>query len=82
MRKKNCKGEEHDELPRDPLRGRSSLSSTHQSSPSQLHCVNARNVSNHRHRREMDKAFASRAAAVATTGNSENRAVSTDSQFV
>jgi hypothetical protein len=34
----HAKGEGHNELPRDPLGGRSSLSSPHQSSPKQLHC--------------------------------------------
>jgi hypothetical protein len=37
MRKENCKGEEQGELPRDPLGGSSSVSSPHQSSPTQLH---------------------------------------------
>jgi hypothetical protein len=36
---KNWKGEEHNKLPRDFLGGRSSLSSPHYSSPTQLHCV-------------------------------------------
>jgi hypothetical protein len=39
MRKENCKGEEQNELPRDPLGGHSSLSSPLHSSPTQLHCV-------------------------------------------
>jgi hypothetical protein len=35
----HAKGEEYNELPRDPLGGRSSLSSSHQSNPTQLPCV-------------------------------------------
>jgi hypothetical protein len=35
----HAKGEEHNELPRDPLGGRSSLSSPHQSILMQLHCI-------------------------------------------
>jgi hypothetical protein len=38
MRKDNFKGEEHSELPRDPLGGHS-VSSPYQSSSTQLHCV-------------------------------------------
>jgi hypothetical protein len=48
MRKENCKGEEHNQLPRDPLGGRSSISSHHRTSPAQLHCVKTRNTGNHR----------------------------------
>jgi hypothetical protein len=55
MRKENCKGEEHNELPRGPLGGRPSLSSPHQSTPTQLHCVKTRNTSNHRHRKQVGK---------------------------
>jgi hypothetical protein len=51
MRKENCKGEEHNELPKDPLGGRSSLSSPHQSSPTQLHCAKTPNTSSHSHGR-------------------------------
>jgi hypothetical protein len=43
------------QLLRNPLGGRSSLSSPHHSSPTQLHCVKTRNTSNHRHRRHMGK---------------------------
>jgi hypothetical protein len=32
MQKENCKGEEHKELPRDPLEGHSYLSSPHKRS--------------------------------------------------
>jgi hypothetical protein len=39
MRKDNSKGEGHKEFLRDPLGERSSLSSPHQSSPTQLHYV-------------------------------------------
>jgi hypothetical protein len=46
----HAKGEEHNELPRDPL------SSRNQGSPTQLHCVKTRNTSNHRHRRQKGKA--------------------------
>jgi hypothetical protein len=52
MRKENCKGEEHNQLPRDLLGGHS----PRQSSPTQLHCVNTLNTSEHRHRRQMEKA--------------------------
>jgi hypothetical protein len=55
-KKENCKGEEHNELPRDPLGGRSSLSSPHQSSDTQLHCVKTNITCNHRHGRHMEKA--------------------------
>jgi GTP cyclohydrolase III len=65
MRKGISKGEEHNELPRDPLRRRSSLSSPHRSSPTQLHCVKTLNTSNHRHGR-WEKRAAPRAAASAT----------------
>jgi hypothetical protein len=51
MRNKNCKGEEHNELPTYFLGGRSSLSSPHQSSPTQLHCIKTLNTSNHKNRR-------------------------------
>jgi hypothetical protein len=46
MRKENCK-EEHDKLPRDPLGGCSFLSSPHESSPMQLHCVETNITSSH-----------------------------------
>jgi membrane-bound lytic murein transglycosylase len=48
MQKKNYK-EEHDVLPTDPL-GEKFLSTPHQSSPTQLHCVKTHNTSNHKHR--------------------------------
>jgi hypothetical protein len=48
--------EEHKEFPRNPLGGRSSLSSPHQGSPTQLHCFKTRNIRNHRHRRHIGKA--------------------------
>jgi hypothetical protein len=51
MRKQNCKGEEHNDLPRDHFWGRSSISSDHHSNSTQLHWVKTRNTSNHRHRR-------------------------------
>jgi hypothetical protein len=66
---KICKGEEHNELPRGPLGGRSSVSSPHQSNLTQLHCIKTRNTSNHRHRRHVGKA--PHAAASATVGNSQ-----------
>jgi hypothetical protein len=44
----HAKGEEHNELPRDSLGGRSSLSSHHHSSPTQLHYVKTNNTSNHK----------------------------------
>jgi hypothetical protein len=53
MRKENCE-EEHNKLPSDPLEGCSSLSSHHQSSPTQLHCQD--NTSNQRHCRQLEKA--------------------------
>jgi hypothetical protein len=43
------KGEEQNELPRDPLGVRSSLNSLHQSSSTQLHCVQTLNTGNHGH---------------------------------
>jgi hypothetical protein len=49
----HAKGEEHNELPRDPQGGHSSLSSPQQSSPTQLCWVMTRNTSNHRHHRQM-----------------------------
>jgi hypothetical protein len=52
--RKNCKGEEDNELPRDPLGG-CSLSSPHQSSSTQLQCVKTYITSNHRHSRQMAK---------------------------
>jgi hypothetical protein len=51
MRKENCEEEEHNEFQKDPLGGRSSLSSPQQNSPTQAHCVKASNISNPRHRR-------------------------------
>jgi hypothetical protein len=44
----------HNEVPRDPQRGHSSLSSSHQSRPTQLHRVKIRNI-NHSHCRHMGK---------------------------
>jgi hypothetical protein len=78
MRKKKWNGEEHNELPRDPLGGRSFLSSPHQSSPSQLHCVKTRN----RLCRQIGKDFGPHAAAATTTGNSEFKVARTGSKFV
>jgi hypothetical protein len=52
----HAKGEKHNELPRNPVGGRSSLSSSYQISPAQLHCVKTRNTSNHKHRRQIGKA--------------------------
>jgi hypothetical protein len=55
----HAKGElqrrDHNELPRDHLEARSSLSSPHQSSPMQLHCIKTRNTNNHRYSRQMGK---------------------------
>jgi hypothetical protein len=82
MRKENCKGEEHNELPRNPLGGRSSLSSPHRSSPTQLHCVKTVNTSNQWHRRQRGKRPATRTPVSATTGISENWSLSTGSQLV
>jgi hypothetical protein len=53
MRKENCKGETHNELPREPLGGPSSLSSHHHSSPTQLHYVRTNNTSNRKQRRQI-----------------------------
>jgi hypothetical protein len=79
----NYKGEEHNELPRDLTGGRSSLSSPHQSSPTQLQCVKTQNTSNHRQRTtdKWDKLADDRVAVSATAGNSENRSVSADLLF-
>jgi hypothetical protein len=55
-RKENSKGEQHNELPRDSLGERYSLSSPQQSSPMQLHCVKKLNISNHWHRRQTGEA--------------------------
>jgi hypothetical protein len=55
----HAKGEEHNELPRDSLGGRSSLSSRHQGSPTQLHCFKTLNTNIHRHCRQMGKACGS-----------------------
>jgi hypothetical protein len=55
VQKENSKGEQHNKVPRDPLGGRSSLSSPHQSSPTQLHCVQTWNTSNHKHRKTYGK---------------------------
>jgi hypothetical protein len=71
MRRENCKGEEHNELPRDSLGGRSSLSSPHQSSPTQLHCVKTRNKATTGTADREEKRSAPRAAASATIGNLE-----------
>jgi hypothetical protein len=57
MQKENCRGAEHNKFARDPLAGRSSLSSPHQSIPAQLHCIKTLNTSNHRHHRQMGKAL-------------------------
>jgi hypothetical protein len=56
MQKENCIGEEHNDLPRDPLGAHSPLSSPHQSSPTQLHCIRTLNASNHSHCRQKGKA--------------------------
>jgi hypothetical protein len=56
MRKENCKEEEHSELPRDSPGDYSSLSSLHQSSPMQLHCVKTINTSNQKLCRQRGKA--------------------------
>jgi hypothetical protein len=81
MQKENCKGEEHNELPRDPLGGCSSLSSPHQSSL--CSCTESRYATPAITGTAdiWEKLAAPHAAASATTGNSENRSVSTDSQF-
>jgi hypothetical protein len=79
-RKKNCKREKH-ELPSDHLGGSSSLSSPHQRSPMQLHCVKILKTSNQRHRRG-EKCPASCAEVSATREISENMSVSSGSQFV
>jgi hypothetical protein len=70
MRKKNCKGDDHNELPKDPLGGRYSLSSPHHSSPTQLHYVKTTPATTDN---------ADRAAVSTTKGISENRSVSTGS---
>jgi hypothetical protein len=82
MQTENCKGEEHNELARDPLGGPSSLSSSHQSSPTQLHCVKTLNTNNKKHRRQMGKARGPQAGASVTERNSENMSVSTGFQFI
>jgi hypothetical protein len=79
MRKEICKREEHNELPRDSLGGRSYQSLRHQSSPTQLHYIITLNTSI-AHRSE--KLAAHIAAAYATNGNAENRSGSTDSRFI
>jgi hypothetical protein len=74
--KENCKGEKHNRLPRDPLRG-SSLSWPHQSSPTQMHCVKTAPATI-----GWEKLVDPHAAASAKTGNSENMSVSTASHLV
>jgi hypothetical protein len=49
--KEELQRRKHNELPRDHLGGSSSLSSHHQSSPTQLHCVKTIKTSNQRHGR-------------------------------
>jgi hypothetical protein len=75
MRKENCKGEEHNKLPRDPLGGVSCLSSPHQSNSTQLHCVKAHKRATTSIRDLWGKRAAPRAAASSAIGNSENRSV-------
>jgi hypothetical protein len=53
--KRRTAKKEHNELPRDPLGGSSTISSAHQSCPTQLHCVKTLNTSNHRHCRQIGK---------------------------
>jgi hypothetical protein len=72
MRKEKCNDKEY-KLPRNPLRGRSSLSSSRLSMPSQLQCVKTRNISNHRHHTQTGKCCGPRVVGHATGGNSENR---------
>jgi hypothetical protein len=82
MQKKNCKGEEYNKLPRNPLGGYFSLSSPHQSSPMQLQCVKTTPATTGTaDRSEKHAAPHACAEASVTTGNSENRSVSTGSQF-
>jgi hypothetical protein len=68
MRKENCTGEELDELPRDPLGGRSSLSSPHQSSHVHMNCVKTKPATT---------SNTARAAVSVPAGVSENRYVGT-----
>jgi hypothetical protein len=75
MRKDYCKGEEH-ELPRGPLKERSSLSSPLESSPTQLHCVKATTDT-----ADMLGNGAVPLQQYATTRNLENQSVSTGSQY-
>jgi hypothetical protein len=75
MRKENCRGEEHNEFPRDPLGGRSSLSTHHHSSTRQLHYVKKRNNSSNRKMGKVCDPPLSRAAASAEIGDLENKSV-------
>jgi hypothetical protein len=49
MQNQNCKGEENNGRSRYFLGGSYYLISHHLSSPTQLHCLMTRNISNHRH---------------------------------
>jgi hypothetical protein len=66
MGKDNSKGEGHNEFPRDPLGGRSSLSSPHHKTPATTSTADI-----------WENLAALRAAVSAATGNSENRSAST-----
>jgi hypothetical protein len=77
MQKGNYKGEKHNELPRDPLGGRSSLSSPHQSSPMQLHCIRHSSPNTG----AIDR-WGKNAVEFTTTGNSENMSVTMGYQFI
>jgi hypothetical protein len=79
MRKEKCEEEEeHNELRIGFLGGRFSRRSAQQSRTTQLFCARIRNTSNHSITERWEKL----AAASATTGNSDNRCVSTGSHFV
>jgi hypothetical protein len=73
---------EHNEFPRDPLRGSYSPSSPHQNNPTQLHWVKTRNTSDHRHCRHTGKVSGPSSAASATTANSKKRYLNVGSQLV
>jgi hypothetical protein len=59
-----------------------SLSSPHQNSPMQLHCVKTLNNSNHRHRRQMGKACSTPFSSICHNRKFRNTSDSTRSQFV
>jgi hypothetical protein len=70
MRKEICKGGKHNEIPRDPLGGRSSLSSPHQSSNMQLSASRHSTLATTGTADRWKKRAAPCAAASATTGMS------------